>query len=108
MSNYNTKNKFWDALSITQSSPTTDNQLLFSQYLEKQSSEAILSSIEVDSDEGGIYRVWRDSQLLGRFHRDVAKGLWISQPSNYNLTPRFETSNDAMMFIIEINALADA
>ncbi|MEO1375061.1 MAG: hypothetical protein AAFW70_12220 [Cyanobacteria bacterium J06635_10] len=52
--------------------------------------------------------MWRDSQLLGKFQRDIANGLWISQPRNYKLNPRFETSNDAVMFIIEINALASA
>lgn len=83
-------------------------QLQVAQYLEKQSEEAILSSIEVDSQETGIYRVWRDSQLLGKFHRDVANGLWISQPCNYKLAPRFESSNDAVMFIVEMNALAAA
>lgn len=76
-------------------------QFEIAQYLEKQ-------SIEIDFSEGGIYRVWRDSQLLGTFNRDLANGLWISQPSNYKLTPRFESSNDAVMFIVEMNVLASA
>ncbi|MEO1376260.1 MAG: hypothetical protein AAFW70_18520 [Cyanobacteria bacterium J06635_10] len=93
---------------LLQLSCSSENQLLFSQYLEKQSEEAILSSIEIDSSETGIYRVWRDLQLLGKFYRDIANGLWISQPCNYKLTPRFEASNDAVMFIVEMNALAVA
>lgn len=83
-------------------------QLQIAQFLEKQSEEAVLSSVEVDSDETGIYRVWRDSRLLGKFHRDTANGLWISQPCNYKLAPRFETSNDAVMFIAEMSAFATA
>lgn len=83
-------------------------QLQIEQFLEKQSEQAILGSVEVDSEETGIYRVWRDSQLLGKFHRDISNGLWISQPCNYNLAPRFESSNDAVMFIVEMNALATA
>ena len=62
----------------------------------------------VDSEGTGIYRVRRDSHLLGIFHRDIANGLWISQPCNSKLAPRFETSNDAVMFIIEMDALAAA
>lgn len=83
-------------------------QLQIVQFLEKQSEEAILSRIEVDREKSGVYRVWRDSQLLGTFHRDKKNGLWISQPCNYKLTPRFETSNDAVMFIVEMNSLAAA
>jgi hypothetical protein len=85
-----------------------DNQILFSQFLEEQSEQIILKSIEVDTDKNGIYRVWRDSRLLGKFYRDIANGLWISKACNYKLTPRFETSNDAVMFIVEMNALATA
>ncbi|MEO1431746.1 MAG: hypothetical protein AAFV71_22345 [Cyanobacteria bacterium J06633_8] len=85
-----------------------DNQLPFLQFLEKQSEETVLSSVEVDSGEAVIYRVWRDSRLLGKFHRDITNGLWISQPCNYKLIPRFETSNDAVLFIVEMNALAAA
>lgn len=93
---------------LVQADSTNTIHLQIAQFLEEQSKQIILSSMEVDSDEGGIYRVWRDSQLLGRFHRDVANGLWISQPSNYNLAPRFKSSNDAVMFIIEMSALATA
>ena len=85
-----------------------DNQILFSQFLEKQSEQIILKSIEVDLDEDGVYRVWRDSQLLGKFHRDIANGLWMSQPRNYKLTPRFKKSNEAVMFIVEMNAFTTA
>lgn len=91
---------------LVQSGCTADNQLLFSQFLEKQSEQRILESVEVDSLESGIYRVWRDSRLLGTFQRDIANGLWISQPYDYKLTPRFENSKDALMFIVEMNALA--
>ena len=84
------------------------DQLQIEKYLEKQSEQTILKSVEIDSEEAGIYRVWRDSHLLGKFHRDIANGLWISQPCNYKLAPRFETSNDAVMFIIEMSALATA
>ncbi|MEL6461680.1 MAG: hypothetical protein AAFQ91_26195 [Cyanobacteria bacterium J06621_15] len=108
MSNYNPITKIWDALSIAQSNPIVENQLLFSQFLEKQSKQIILSSIEIDSDESGKYRVWRDSQLLGTFQRDKKNGLWISQPCNYQLKPLFESSNDAAMFVIEMNALVAA
>ncbi|MEM7580888.1 MAG: hypothetical protein AAF316_13780 [Cyanobacteria bacterium P01_A01_bin.80] len=85
-----------------------DNQLLFSQFLEEQSEQIILKSIEVDLDGGGVYRVWRDSQLLGKFHRDIVNGLWVSQPCNYKLTPRFKRSNEAVMFIVEMNAFTTA
>ncbi|MEO1377934.1 MAG: hypothetical protein AAFW70_27380 [Cyanobacteria bacterium J06635_10] len=44
--------------------------------------------------------MWRDSRLLVKFHRDIANGLWISQTDNYKLAPRFESSNDVVMFII--------
>jgi len=83
-------------------------QLLLSQFLEDQSEEIILKSVEIDSDERDKYRVWRDSQLLGTFHRDKKNGLWISQPRNYKLKPRFESSNDAVMFVVEMNALVTA
>ncbi|MCJ8283224.1 MAG: hypothetical protein MJK14_26350 [Rivularia sp. ALOHA_DT_140] len=108
MSNYNPITKIWDALSIAQSNPIVENQLLFSQFLEKQSQETILKSIEIDSDESGKYLVWRDFQLLGTFQRDKKNGLWISQPCNYKLKPLFESSNDAAMFVIEMNALVAA
>lgn len=75
-------------------------QLQIAKFLEDQSEETILKSVEIDSDERNKYRVWRDSQLLGTFHRDKRNGLWISQPCNYKLTPRFEASNDAVMFIV--------
>ena len=83
-----------------------DNQLLFSQFLEEQSEQIILKSIEVDLDEDGVYRVWRDSQLLGKFHRDIANGLWVSQPRKYKLTPRFKSGNEAVYSSPEMNALA--
>ena len=108
MSNYNPITKIWDALSIVQSNPIVENQLLFSQFIEKQSEQTILGSIEIDSDERGKYRVWRDSLLLGTFQRDKKNGLWISQPCNYQLKPLFETSNDAVMFIVEMNAFTTA
>ncbi|BAY87765.1 hypothetical protein NIES267_72890 (plasmid) [Calothrix parasitica NIES-267] len=108
MSNYNSITKIWDALSIAQSNPIVENQLLFSQFLEKQSEQTILGSVEIDSDEHGKYRVWRDSQFLGTFHRDKKNGLWISQPCNYQLKPFFESSNDAVMFVVEMNALVTA
>lgn len=108
MSNYNPRTKIWDALSIAQSNAIVDNQLLLSQFLEKQSEQTILKSVEIDSDERGKYRVWRDSQLLGTFHRDKKNGLWISQPCNYRLKPLFESSNDAVMFVIKMNALSTA
>lgn len=83
-------------------------QLQVEKYLEEQSEQIILKSIEVDSEEVGIYRVWREERMLGKFHRDIANGLWISKPCNYKLKPRFESSDDAVMFIIEMNALAAA
>lgn len=85
-------------LGVSDSAAAT--QLLLSQFLEEQSEETILESVEVDSEENGKYRVWRDSQLLGTFHRDTANGLWMSKPCNYKLAPRFETSNDAVMFVV--------
>ena len=90
------------------SDSTTNIQLLLHQFLEKQSEQTILGSVEIDSDESGKYRVWRDSQLLGTFQRDKKNGLWISQPCNYKLKPLFESSNDAAMFVIEMNALVTA
>ena len=87
---------------------TANIQLLLHQFLEKQSEQTILKSIEIDSDEHGKYRVWRDSQFLGTFHPDKKNDLWISQPCNYKLRPRFESSDDAVMFIIEMNALVAA
>lgn len=80
-------------------------QLQIEKFLDSKAEETILKSVEVDSQESGKYRVWRDSQLLGILHRDIASGLWISQPCNYKLKPRFERSNDAVMFIVEMNAL---
>ena len=93
-------------LGVSDSAAAT--QLLLSQFLEKQSEETILKSVEIDSDERGKYRVWRDSQFLGTFHRDKKNGLWISQPCNYRLKPFFESSNDAAMFIVEMNAFTTA
>ncbi|NJN10826.1 MAG: hypothetical protein HC836_33870 [Richelia sp. RM2_1_2] len=83
-------------------------QLQIEQLLEKQSEQLILGSVEIDSVESGVYRVWRDSRLLGTFQQDTANDLWISQPRSYPLTPRFENSNDAVMFIVEMNAFVTA
>ena len=83
-------------------------QVQIAQFLEEQSKQIILSSIEIDSDERGKYRVWRDSQFLGTFHRERKNDLWISQPCNYQLKPLFESSNDAAMFIVEMNAFTTA
>ena len=90
------------------SGSTANIQLLLHQFLDSLSEQIILKSIEIDSDELGKYRVWRDSQLLGIFHRDKKNGLWISQPCNYQLKPLFESSNDAAMFIVEMNAFTTA
>ncbi|MGF1676718.1 MAG: hypothetical protein ACFCUV_24025 [Rivularia sp. (in: cyanobacteria)] len=107
MINYNTVTEFWGALSIIELNPIANAQFQIEQILEKPSEQLILSRVEVDSVEGGIYRVWRDLRLLGSLQRDVANDLWISQPRNYWLTPRFEnSSNDAVRFIVEMNAFA--
>ena len=108
MFNYNTATKFWGALSVAHSNSIAISQVEIAKFLEEQSSEVILSSIEIDTGKSGVFRVWRDSHLLGRFHRDIANGLWISQPCNYKLTPRFESSDDAVMFIVEMNAFTTA
>ncbi|NJO63196.1 MAG: hypothetical protein HC836_34745 [Richelia sp. RM2_1_2] len=108
MINYNTATQFWGALSITQLNPIVDAEFQIEKLLEKQSEQLILASVEIDSVESRVYRVWRDSRLLGTVTRDVANDLWISQPCSYPLTPRFESSKDAVMFIVEMNAFVTA
>ncbi|MGF1676243.1 MAG: hypothetical protein ACFCUV_21540 [Rivularia sp. (in: cyanobacteria)] len=93
---------------LLHSSCDSENQLQIEQLLSKQSEQLILSRVEVDSVESGVYRVWRDSLLLGTFEQDTANDLWISQPCSYSLKPRFENSKDAVMFIVEMNAFAAA
>lgn len=97
-----------DTRCLSKFSSNTYDELIFLQFLDSLSEETILKSIELDSVEYGIYRVWRDSRLLGKFYRDTASGLWISQPCDYKLVPRFETSDDAAIFIVEMNALTAA
>ncbi|MBF2017874.1 MAG: hypothetical protein IGS23_22290 [Rivularia sp. T60_A2020_040] len=93
---------------LLHSSCDSENQLQIEQLLERQSEQLILASVEVDSVEDGIYRVWRSARLLGTVTRDVVNDLWISQPCSYLLKPRFENSKDAIMFIIEMNAFVTA
>jgi hypothetical protein len=80
------------------------NQYQVEHFLESQARKVILSSVEVDFD-GKVYRVWRDTCLLGTIKRDYNNGLWICQPCGYSLEPRFKDSDDAILFIVEITAL---
>jgi hypothetical protein len=87
-----------------QSDFVTVDQSQVEHFLELQARKVILSSVEVDFD-GKVYRVWRDTCLLGTFKRDCTNGLWISQPCGYSLKPRFQNSDDAVLFVVEIAAL---